>query len=92
MKKLQIELYTRPTCSDCQKAKAFLAKHQISYINYDLSVKPEREKSLRKLTGARMVPTFVFKDKSFRGRFNKPKVLIGFENHLEEIKELLKIN
>jgi hypothetical protein len=38
-----------------------------------------------------MVPTFVFKKKSFWGSFSKPKVLIGFEQNVEEIKELLNI-
>ena len=90
MKNIQLELYTRPTCSDCQAGKAFLAEHHISYINYDLSEHPEKEKDLRKLTGTRMVPAFVFKDKSLRGKLRKPKVLIGFENNLEEIKQLLK--
>lgn len=39
-----------------------------------------------------MVPTFVFKDKSLRGRLSKPKVLIGFENNLAEIKRILQVN
>lgn len=64
MKKVQLELYTRPTCSDCQAGKAFLERHHVSYINHDLSEEPEKEKHLRKLSGARMVPAFVFKDKS----------------------------
>lgn len=90
MKNVQLELYTRPTCSDCQAGKAFLAEHHVSYINYDLSEYPEKD--LRKLTGTRMVPAFVFKEKSLRGKLRKPKVLIGFENNLEEIKQLLKID
>lgn len=92
MKNVQLELYTRPTCSDCQAGKAFLAEHHVSYINYDLSEHPEKEKDLRKLTGTRMVPAFVFKEKSLRGKLRKPNVLIGFENNLEEIKQLLKID
>lgn len=91
MNNVQLELYTRPTCSDCQAGKAFLEEHRISYINHDLSEHPEREKNLRKLTGARMVPAFVFKKKSLLGKLNKPKVLIGFENNLDEIKRILEI-
>lgn len=49
MKKVQFELYTRPTCSDCQEAKAFLAKNNIPYIEYDLSKEPGREKELIKI-------------------------------------------
>jgi len=92
LKDVKLELYTRPTCSDCQAGKAFLAEHQISYTNHDLSEQPEKEKTLRKLTGTRMVPAFVFKEKSLRGKLRKPKVLIGFENNLGEIKQILKID
>lgn len=92
MKKIQLELYTRPTCSDCQEGKDFLAKHHIPYINYDVSVNLEKEKDLCKLTGTRMVSTFVFKDKSFRGRLRKTKVLIGFDSNVDEIKNILKID
>ncbi|MBO0586910.1 glutaredoxin domain-containing protein [Sporosarcina sp. E16_8] len=86
---MQLELYTRPTCSDCQDAKAYLAKHRISYIDYDLSKDPVKEQELIKLSGARMVPTFVFKDKSLVGLMSKPKVLIGFEQNFDEIIGIL---
>lgn len=89
MKNAQFELYTRPTCSDCQEAKTFLAEHNIPYIGYDLSVEPEKEKELIKVSGSRVVPAFVFKEKSFLGLRTKPKVLIGFERNEEEIKKLL---
>jgi len=89
MKDVQLELYTRPTCSDCQAGKAFLAKHHIPYADHDLSKHPEKEKDLRKLTGTRMVPTFVFKEKSLLGRLRKPDVFIGFENNINEIRRIV---
>jgi len=92
MKKLQLELYTRPTCSDCQEAKVFLANNNISYIDYDLTQQPLKEKELIKLSGARMVPTFVFKNNSLLGLASKPTVMIGFEQNLDEVKRLLMIN
>jgi len=70
-------------------AKAFLAEHNIPYIGYDLSIEPEREKELIKVSGSRVVPAFVFKKKSLLGFGSKPKVLIGFERNEEEIKKLL---
>ena len=91
MKNSQFELYTRPTCSDCQDAKAFLAKHNIPYIGYDLSIEPEKEKELIRVSGSRVVPAFVFKQKTFLGFKRKPKVLIGFEQNKEEIKKLLVV-
>lgn len=89
MKSKPFELYTRPTCSDCQDAKVFLAKNNIPYIDYDLSKQPEKEKELIKISGSRVVPAFVFKKKSLLGFGSKPKVLIGFEGNEEEIKKLL---
>ena len=91
MKRVKFKLYTRPTCSDCQEAKAFLAKNNIPYIDYDLSKEPAKEKELIKIAGVRMVPTFVFENKSMLGLVNKPKVIIGFEQNFDEIKKLLKI-
>ncbi|MEI3605717.1 glutaredoxin family protein [Pseudogracilibacillus sp. SE30717A] len=92
MKNVQLELYTRPTCSDCQEGKAFLSKHHIPYIDHDLSKYPEKEKQLLKLTNTRMVPTFVFKERSLQGFLKKPKILIGFENNIEDIKKILMIH
>lgn len=89
MKDVSLELYTRPTCSDCQDAKAFLAKHETSYIEYDLSEQPDKEKKLIKVSGARIVPAFVFKDKSPVRFLRKPTVLIGFAQNYDEIIELL---
>jgi len=91
MKKVQLELYTRPTCSDCQAAKEFLRKHNISYIDYDLTKQASKEKELIKISGARIVPTFVFKDRSLVGIVSKPKVLIGFEQNFNEITNLLHV-
>ena len=91
MKKVKCEMYTRPTCSDCQEAKAFLVKNSIPYTDYDLSEVPAKEKDLIKIAGVRMAPTFVFENKSLLGLVDKPKVLIGFEQNFDEIKSLLKI-
>jgi glutaredoxin 3 len=91
MTKVQLELYTRPTCSDCQAGKEFLSKHNISYNEYDLAKQPAKEEDLIKITGTRMVPTFVFKRKSLLGMMNKPKVLIGFEQNIDEIRKTLNI-
>ncbi|MFD1205386.1 glutaredoxin family protein [Sporosarcina contaminans] len=91
MKNVQFELYTRPTCSDCQEAKAFLAEQNIPYVGYDLSIEPEKEKELIKVSGSRVVPAFVFKKKTFLGFGGKPKVIIGFERNEEEIKKLLAV-
>lgn len=33
---MNLEVYTRPTCSDCQAAKVFLSEHNIAYTEFDL--------------------------------------------------------
>jgi hypothetical protein len=45
-----------------------------------------------KITGTKIVPTFVFKNKSLLGLINKPKVLIGFEQNIDEIRKILNVD
>jgi glutaredoxin 3 len=61
------------------------------YIEYDLTKQPSKEEDLVKITGTRIVPTFVFKNKSMLGLTRKPKVLIGFEQNIDEIRKILNI-
>ena len=84
----KLELYTRPTCSDCQAAKAYLKEQDIPYKEYDLSKQPEKERELIRISGARVVPAFVFYHKSFLRRLQKPQVYIGFENNFSELKQI----
>ncbi|WP_257535868.1 hypothetical protein [Mesobacillus foraminis] len=62
------------------------------YKEFDLTKLPGKEEDLKKVSGARVVPAFVFKEKSILGIPKKPKVLIGFEKNLDEIKSILGIN
>lgn len=92
MTSLKFELYTRPMWTDCQAGKEFLSKNNIPYIEYDLTKNPSKEEDLIKITGTRIVPTFVFKNKSLLGLMSKPKVLIGFEQNIDEIRKLLNLD
>ena len=58
---------------------------------HDLSQNPTKEQVLIKLSGSRMVPTFVFRDKSLLGLMSKPKVLIGFAMNVDEIEKMLSV-
>ncbi|MCM3763046.1 hypothetical protein M3212_20165 [Alkalihalobacillus oceani] len=60
-------------------------------MEYDLSKQTSKEEDLINLTGTRIVPTFVFKTKSLLQLMNKPKIIIGFEQNRDEIKQLLNI-
>ena len=84
----KLELYTRPTCSDCQAAKVYLKEQGIPFKEYDLSKQPEKEKDLIRVSGARVVPAFVFYHSSFLKRLQKPQVFIGFENNLSELRKI----
>lgn len=89
MPNFKLELYTRPTWTDCQAGKEFLSKNNVSYTEYDLTKQPLKEEDLIKITGSRIVPTFVFKHKSLVGLVKKPKVIIGFEQNIDEIRKLI---
>lgn len=91
MKNVKLTIYTRPTCSDCQESKRFLAENNVEITEYDLSQHPSKEEDLIKISGTRIVPAFVFEKKSLLGMKNNPKVVIGFERNMEEIKSLLKL-
>ncbi|MBW8350902.1 glutaredoxin family protein [Bacillus sp. IITD106] len=91
MKNYHLEVYTRPTCSDCQELKTFLQSHRIPHKEYDLAKQPSKEKDLIKLTGSRIVPVLVFSHPSLLGLVKKTKSMIGFERNKEEIKKLLNV-
>ncbi|PTF62545.1 NrdH-redoxin, partial [Staphylococcus cohnii] len=42
-KNIQLELYTRPTCSDCQESKKYLNSQGINYIHKEVSQNLELE-------------------------------------------------
>lgn len=92
MAKYNLEIFTRPTCSDCQDLKNFLEEHQIPHKQYDLTKQPEKEKELKKITGNRIVPGIVFSQSSMLGIRKKAKSMTGFEQNKEEIKKLLEIS
>ncbi|PWU67677.1 MULTISPECIES: glutaredoxin family protein [Gracilibacillus] len=91
MKNYQLEVYTRPTCSDCQDLKKFLQNHHIPHKEYDLAQQPSKEEDLKKITGNRIVPALVFSRRSFLGIMKKSKSMIGFERNKNEIKKLLNV-
>ncbi|MEW9676809.1 glutaredoxin domain-containing protein [Lentibacillus sp. L22] len=91
MNNYQLEVYTRPTCSDCQDLKKFLQSHHIPHKEYDLAKQPAKEKDLIKVTGNRIVPGIVFSQSSFLGLRKKPKSMTGFERNKDEIKKLLNV-
>ncbi|KPL59542.1 glutaredoxin family protein [Rossellomorea vietnamensis] len=88
-KDLALELYTRPTCSDCQAAKEYLNGKNIAYVHKNVGEDKRFEEELKEITGSRIVPSFAFYKKGIFGQKRVVKNLIGFENNKEEIKQLL---
>ncbi|MCF1686065.1 glutaredoxin family protein [Tetragenococcus halophilus] len=88
MKSTNLEIYTRSLCGDCQALKQYLNDHNISFKNYELNSRPEKERKLMQITGNRIVPTLVFSSGSL---FKKQeKVFIGFERNKDQIKKFLE--
>ncbi|WP_040980568.1 MULTISPECIES: glutaredoxin family protein [Oceanobacillus] len=92
MSNYHLEIYTRPTCSDCQDLKKFLEKYQIQHKQYDLEKQPVKENELKNRTGNRIVPGIVFSEPSFLGLHKRVKSMTGFEQNKEEIKKLLEVS
>jgi hypothetical protein len=55
----------------------------------NVSEQPEKEQELMKLSGTRIVPTFLFQKKGFLG--SKIQVIIGFEQNKEQIVKLVEL-
>ncbi|WP_042147372.1 glutaredoxin family protein [Paucisalibacillus sp. EB02] len=90
--KLQLELYTRSTCSDCQEAKKYLSSKGVQYEDKDVSKFPNLEEELKKISGTRIVPMFAFYKKGLFGRKKLVKYFIGFENNKTDIINTFNTN
>ena len=89
-KNIQLELYTRPTCSDCQESKRYLNSQEISYSHKDVSQNLDLEEEMKKISGNRIVPLFVFYKKIFWGKKKLFKYYVGFENKKKDILNILE--
>lgn len=86
---LELVLYTRPTCSDCQEAKAYLASKGIPFEHKDVSENTGLEEDMKKISGNRVVPLLAFYKKGVFGKRKLVQHYTGFEMNKEEIDNLL---
>lgn len=86
---LELVLYTRPTCSDCQDAKTYLASHAISYHGKDVAKDVSLEQEMIEISGNRIVPLFAFYKKGILGKKKLVESFIGFEANKKVILKLL---
>lgn len=77
-----VEIYSIPTCSDCNEAKRFFQEHHIPYKDYNCEEDLKYAEEVRKLTRKQMVPTIKINGHIF----------VGFSANYEDIKKLLKAN
>jgi glutaredoxin-like protein len=60
-----IMFYGTAWCPDCTRARNFLDKQKVAYVNVDIDENPEARAVVEKLNrGMRSVPTIVFPDGS----------------------------
>lgn len=85
-----LHVYTHSWCSDCQEGKKYLKKTHIPFVEHDLSTDPEKEEQLKKFTGSRVVPGFVFQKQSLVGKLQKPIVFTGFARNQNAIQTLVQ--
>ncbi|MGP4060430.1 glutaredoxin family protein [Halobacillus sp. H74] len=87
--KLELKLYTRPTCSDCQDTKKYLTSNDIKYTDKDVSENPGLEEDLKRISGAKIVPLLAFYKRGIFGRRKLVKHFVGFANNKNEIVKML---
>ncbi|KLU54911.1 glutaredoxin family protein [Paenibacillus sp. FSL P4-0176] len=75
-----IQIYSIPTCSDCNYAKRYFKERELPYTDYNCEEDAKYAEEVWKLTGKQVVPTIVIRD----------KVFVGFAENLTEISELVK--
>ena len=90
-KAMEMVLYTRPTCSDCQDAKTYLEAHGISYEHKDVEAARELEIDMKEISGSRIVPLFAFYKRGLFGKRRLEHHFIGFEENKEELKRLFAL-
>ncbi len=58
-----IVMYSTAWCGDCKRAKKFLDKQKIAYVNVDIEQDEQGREFVMKVNdGARVVPTIIFPD------------------------------
>ncbi len=70
---MEVKIYTAPTCGYCHQAKRFLANRGIPFTEYDVSVDPEANQEVRRLTGQTGVPVIVIDGEVVIG-FDRPRL------------------
>jgi glutaredoxin-like YruB-family protein len=76
----EVKIYTTPTCSYCQQAKAFFKEKNVEYTEYDVSQDAQKQQEMIERTGQMGVPVIQIGD----------EYIIGFDKN--KISQLLGLN
>jgi glutaredoxin-like YruB-family protein len=76
--KLNITVYSTPTCTYCNQLKSYLKEHKISFRDIDVSKDPKAAEAMVKRSGQQGVPQTLINGKTIIG-FDKAKIdkLVG---------------
>ncbi|MEW5907930.1 MAG: glutaredoxin domain-containing protein [Patescibacteria group bacterium] len=69
----KVIIYSTPFCVYCQTAKEFFKKHNIDYLEYDISVDTAKREEMIKKTGYMAVPVIEIENEIIMG-FDKQKI------------------
>ena len=77
---MQVEIYSTPTCSYCQKAKDYFKENKVEFADYNVAEDQEKAKEMTEKSGQMGVPVILVDDEVVIG-FDKPKLdqLLGIE-------------
>lgn len=70
----EVTIYTTPTCTYCQAAKAFFQEHDIEYTDIDVSSDPEAAQEMIRKSGQSGVPVIEVDGEIIVG-FDKPRLM-----------------
>jgi glutaredoxin len=59
----EVVIFTTPTCGYCKRAKAFFAKHNVAYTEYDIAADPQAKKRFRELKGKGVPLIYIGKER-----------------------------
>lgn len=77
--KVQVEIYSTPSCHFCHMAKDWLTAKNISYVDYNVGEDMEKRKEMVEMTGQLGVPVIKIED----------NVMVGFNQ--EQMAQLLNV-
>jgi glutaredoxin len=75
----KVTVYSTRQCSNCRQAKAFLQKHKIRFMEFDVEKNQRASKEFQRL-GARGVPVILIGKTRVDG-FNSKKLLQALMSH-----------